>query len=553
MRLISAIKRLFQSRSDLGELGPRPSEPAPGQPAAEKAISSLNAPQPISSTAPQSASVAPQSLTPAAHGRVLLVHGYSADGKDLLPWKQALEAKGIPAQVIDVANYITLNNEVTIKDLGEAFDRALQFTTFADGSREDNWTFDAIVHSTGMLVVRQWLTSDPYPSTDPRSRIGRLKHLIGLAPARFGSPQAKKGRSWLGALVKGNKRLGPDFLNAGDEVLEGLELASSYTWKLAHKDMLANPPLYNKGAKTPYVAVFIGNRPYEGIAAVANTPGCDGTVRWAGCALNTRKVTLDFRRSPQIDQAPGRRAFISPFSDERLAAPIIAVDGQDHGSIVSDPQPGVVDLVYDFFQLADESKYNDWEKRALEFGEPSRKVMDTRNGTKTVDEGAGWQQLVIHMVDDHGDGVSDYNLQIYFGDALAQSDDPSFPSISLTADTYSADNSYRCFYIQLTKEMLNLANTGKKMWLELIASSGSELIEYEAYTDDSGKPHRLAIDSHDPGESERVKMDITPLTAGGDSLFYPYTTTLLELFVEREPMPLGGVSKLLNFLEHRPQ
>ena len=43
-------------------------------------------------------------------------------------------------------------------------------------------------------------------------------------------------------------------------------------------------------------------------------------------------------------------------------------------------------------------------------------------------------------------------------------------------------------------------------------------------------------------------MDITALMAGGASLLYPYTTTLLEIFVEREPMPLEAVSTLFNFL-----
>jgi hypothetical protein len=85
------------------------------------------------------------------------------------------------------------------------------------------------------------------------------------------------------------------------------------------------------------------------------------------------------------------------------------------------------------------------------------------------------------------------------------------------------------------------------MWLELIASSGSELIEYEAYTGSENDPLRLAIDSHDPAANKPVKMDITELTAGGASLFYPYTTTLLEVFVEREPMPLGDVSNLFTF------
>src|ERR1035441_4017414 len=49
---------------------------------------------------------------------------------------------------------------------------------------------------------------------------------------------AHKGRTWLGALLKGGKNpLGPDFLNAGDHVLEGLELGSTFTWDLAHLDL----------------------------------------------------------------------------------------------------------------------------------------------------------------------------------------------------------------------------------------------------------------------------------------------------------------------------
>jgi hypothetical protein len=95
--------------------------------------------------------------------------------------------------------------------------------------------------------------------------------------------------------------------------------------------------------------------------------------------------------------------------------------------------------------------------------------------------------------------------------------------------------------------MLELQANKKKMWMELIASSGSELIEYEAYTGSADDPQRLAIDSQDPTVNKPVKMDITALTEGGGSLFYPYTTTLLEVFVEREPMPLGTVSNLFTF------
>ncbi len=491
----------------------------------------------------------PSSATPADRGRVLLIHGYSAEGKDFRPWKQALEDAGIDSDDIEIGNYVSLNNEVTIKDLGEGFDRALKLSKFAREIPGNAWTFDAIVHSTGMLVLRQWLTSDPYPPDNPHSRIRRLKHLVGLAPATFGSPQAKKGRSWLGALVKGAKQLGPDFLNAGDLVLDGLELGSKYTWDLTHKDMLSDTPFYDKGSNTPYVAVFVGNTPYTGIAAVSNSPGTDGTVRWAGVALNSRKVSLDFRRHPQLDpNDPTKRCLISDWSADRVGAPIIAVDDRNHGTILSDPDPNVVQMVRDFFSVSDADAYNKWEAQSQAFSAANIGKMDQADGVGS--EGAGWQQLVIHMVDDHGDGVTDYNVQLYLGDSLDQSDDPEFPSVKLIANAYTSDNSYRCFYIHLTKDMLTLDDGSgpKKMWLELIASSGSALIEYEAYTGSPQDPQRLAIASHDPSDNLPVKMDITALTEGGSSLLYPYTTTLLEIFVEREPMPLQAVSSLFTFL-----
>jgi hypothetical protein len=495
-------------------------------------------------------SVAPaQTTEPAPTGRTLLIHGYSSDGKHLIPWKNMLVEMGIDTVSIAIGNYVTLDNEVTVKDLGEAFDRALRLTEWSSGGKDDSWSFDAIVHSTGMLVLRQWLVSDPFDLDDPRSRCRRLKHLVGLAPATFGSPQAKMGRSWLGALVKGGKQPGPDFLNAGNRVLDALELGSEYTWELAHQDMLCEKPFYGKGSNTPYATVFIGDDANSGIAALANAPGTDGTVRWAGCALNTRKICVDLRREAKLRDANGKPArwSILPWVCERVGAPMIAVEGRNHSSIVSEPDRQVASLIKKFFRVADEQAYRAWESEALAFGAGALQKMNEKSSDGDFG-GAGWQQLAIHVMDDHGDGVADYNLQLYIGDSLDDSDDPAFRPVPLLADTYSGDASYRCFYIRLSDRMLKLNTPGgecKKMWLELIASSGSSLLAYEAYADDSGVPRPLTIDHHG---GKPVKLDITGLAQGADSLLYPYTTTLLEIFVEREPMPLNQVSKLFNFL-----
>jgi hypothetical protein len=527
---------------------------------------SAPAPTPPTANAPaQPGGLEPEAALATIRHRTLLVHGYSATGKEFENWKAALTALGgVEVATVEIGNYVTLNNEITIKDLGEAFDRALRLTPWSTGSKDDLWTFDAIVHSTGMLVVRQWLTSDPFPRSDPRSRVRRLKHLVGLAPATFGSPQGSEGRSWLGALVKGNKDIGPDFLNAGDLVLDGLELASKYTWDLALNDMLCTPPMYDQGDQTPYAAVFIGNMPYSGISALANSPGSDGTVRWAGCALNTRMVQLDFRRESKLigDGGEPTRAVISKWADTRLPCPMLAVAGRNHGSILDQPEPDAVQRVNDFLlKVNSDASYQDWLTAAQQHSVDAQAKMDADSQDGDFG-GAGWQQFVLHVIDDHGDGVTDYNAKLFVGTDLSQSDDPSYPEVPLIVDTYTSDKSYRCFYVRLDANMLTAGDpgSGKKVWMELIASSGTTYLQYEAYTNqdpanpDASVTRLVPLTQIDPAKPmpNLVKLDLSSLGADA-KLFYPYTTTLVEVVLEREPTPLNKVSDLFQFWQGAQQ
>ena len=187
---------------------------------------------------------------------VVFVHGYSDKGMSWAPWRQILRQRlGIDDALMRTCTYVSLNNEITIKDIAEAFDRALT----AEGGVAPGKPFDAVVHSTGMLVVRAWLAADPL-------RAKRLRRLVALAPATFGSPLAKQGRSWLGAVFKGNKHLGPDFLEAGDQILLELELASAFTWRLAEEDFFANPPATTPGRTPPGCLSFAAPAPMEGCA-----------------------------------------------------------------------------------------------------------------------------------------------------------------------------------------------------------------------------------------------------------------------------------------------
>ncbi len=476
---------------------------------------------------------------------VVLIHGYSDKGQSFEGWRQALIALGANPITLNVCTYISLNNEVTIPDIAEALDRALEYQLkWKDGEPRE---FDAIVHSTGMLVLRSWLVS-----YGPRR--GRLKHLVGLAPATFGSPLAQKGRSLLGSIFKGNHDpLSPDFLNAGDRVLDALELGSSFTWDLCHRDLLADPPFYTAGSDTPYVAVFVGDTGYTGIREVIDEPGTDGTVRWAGAGLNTRKVTVDLTRIA-AGSAGKQTVTISPWADGRLDIPIIGVPGANHATILSDAGStsvggvSLAHLVADFLQdVNTEDAFNSWLAKARSYGSGAMQTMDA-SGDR---DAKGWQQFVIRALDENRDAITDYSITLC-------RDATGLPGAVLQefetdVHPYRADPSFRCFHVNLPVEVLppesgagqqSTERSQQHLYIRLNASAGTPLLQYQPY-DGQGMPIPL-----DPKNGD-VLLDITSLASDKNRLFFPYTTTLIEIRINRETLPLDAVSQLFYFLDDK--
>ena len=164
--------------------------------------------------------------------------------------------------------------------------------------------------------------------------------------------------------------LATTFLSTMKSRLRILRGGRSSTAKL---DLLGCQPYYDKGPNTPYVCVFIGNTPYTGISSVANDPGTDGTVRWSGCGLNTRKITIDLTRTPiGEDGKPASRVSISPWSC-RVDIPMIPVASRNHATLVSDPDDTMMGLILDFLQVAGENAYENWLKRAEASGSEAKK------------------------------------------------------------------------------------------------------------------------------------------------------------------------------------
>ncbi|CAN5157767.1 hypothetical protein BH23GEM2_BH23GEM2_12820 [soil metagenome] len=445
---------------------------------------------------------------------LVLVHGYSVSGAAFAPWVTALTSRGYDVTMVHVSTYRSLSNELTISDIAEGFDRALRIRAGLD----DNEPFDAVVHSTGMLVLRAWLASYA-------ERRDRLKHLIALAPATFGSPVAHKGRSWLGAVFKGNRELGPDFLEAGDRILEGLELASRYTWDLAHLDLLGEETFYGPTRTTPFVFTFCGTRGYSGLRGLLNVPGGDGVVRWAGCPLNVRKIVLDLTVDPARIDAP-ERVSIAPWTN--VDVPLVPIDGINHGTILSAPSAQLVDLVDSALRVSSAAAFTAWVDNARKQTAAARRRLDE------------WQQFIVRVIDERGDPVTDYNVQLY-GRARGVPE-RNLRAFATDVHVFRGDPSLRSFHVNLSK--VNAAEL-ESLLLRVIASSGSQLVGYTGFGSDR-------IGDTSSGTTREGKwdgsLDLSELLGDAAvSFFYPFTTTLVEIRINREPLPLVGRNEVFWF------
>jgi hypothetical protein len=446
---------------------------------------------------------------------VVLIHGYSDKGASFRSWRDKLcSDPARDVKTIGIGNYQSLTDEVTIKDLADGLDRALRHRF-----QSDEQEFDAIVHSTGMLVLREWFVRD-------RSRLKRLKHLVALAPATFGSPLARQGRSWLGAVFKGQHHLGPDFLAAGDAILDGLELASPYTWDLAERDVLNQAPYFDDSPDTPYVFVFCGTDAYTGIRELVNSPGMDGTVRWAGAGFNIRKIILDLTRTCP----DAKRIEIEKWMGTNV--PVHLMADMNHGTIPSDPSDELVDLVKKSLSVGSKEEFAQWLQEANAHGRAAKTAADPAKGA--------WQQVIVRCTDQRGDPIRDFHIRLYDGEEVVSNFDDERIAV------YSGDHSYRCFHFDVAKLL-----DRRSLAVKVMALSGSTWIDFQGFgLEQVGE----TIASPTANERWDATFDLTGvlkhdrellaqirsgnLAFDNQRLFSPFTTTLVEIRLDRDAYPL---------------
>jgi hypothetical protein len=216
---------------------------------------------------------------------ILLVHGYSTDADSELDRRSVAQMYGrLPGWLkeeygqdtvfeLDVSRYISLEDGIGIDDISRAFDNALR----QDFPQLRRGTFHVVIHSTGALVVRNWIRKFA-TAHQP------IRNLVYLAGANFGSGWAHLGK---GQIARWGRQIW-SHTEAGIKVLSSLELGSDETIDMhLHFVQPGQGMLEDYGVRE---YVIIGTQPKTGLLSApvryAKEDGSDGVIRVSASNLN---------------------------------------------------------------------------------------------------------------------------------------------------------------------------------------------------------------------------------------------------------------------------
>ena len=391
---------------------------------------------------------------------VIILHGWSDTADSFGSLAQFLRERQFSVVDIWLGEYLSMNDEITLYDLGAAFQRALA----ANKISQERHAFDLVVHSTGGLVAREYLVQQ---CAGDATRTP-VKHLCMLAPANFGSPLAKMGKSLVGRLVKGWDW--DHFGQTGTRILDALELGSPYSWTLADQDLF-DPKFPVFQPSNTMATVMVGTIGYDNaLRASLHENGSDGTVRVATANLNARRFDLVFESTERPVLVERKRSF------DEVA---FAVFARNHTSIhepTSADDGWATTLVCALATEPDSYAAHCTACSAVTaatFGAvPARKI--------NRDWFHEYQHVVTRVHDQFGHPIPDYVLEFYQerGDA----DDDVFAKlhneILEKITTNDRDHSYRTFFFDVTDLRAFIDSQGARVDMSLSAAHVSERILY---------------------------------------------------------------------------
>jgi hypothetical protein len=465
--------------------------------------------------------------------QVAIVHGWSDTSKSFSGLRDFLVSHGYQTAQIWLGDYVSRDDDVRIEDVGKRMESVIRDAISAN---KLTVPFDLIVHSTGGLVAREWL-SRYYPD----GKGAPVKRLLMLAPANFGSRLASIGKSMIGRVAKGWN----NWFQTGTQMLVGLELASAYQWDLARRDLL--DPVGNGigpyGFDKVWPFVIVGSRPYaSGLRQIVNENGSDGTVRPAAANLNAVGMTIDFSRN---SASPEVRVWSARSGEAQF--PFAVLPDRDHSAIHEPSTPsGARDVVSQRLgELivaalgcdapdAYQALYGRWQQISEETAGLSRDEAALKaafpNDAPDPQMLHQYLQVVAVARDDQGQFVDDYFLEFFSPDQTG-SDDAVYFHQHVLDDVHvnSQSGSRRCLFIDRTDLMFGfyplMRSAGKR---ELAVSiSAAELGDNIRYFDSTRKGATGHVVVHEEDESKR---------AGLEGRLFRNVTHLVELIIPRQPI-----------------
>ncbi|MCC5858837.1 MAG: hypothetical protein JJT90_11820 [Ectothiorhodospiraceae bacterium] len=456
----------------------------------------------------------------AAERPLVILHGWndSGDSFDRLARHLSRELPDVPIERVSVGDYLSMSDALRFDDLQAALDRAWRVRGLPRRRR----SVDVIVHSTGGLVIRDWLRRHFDTDRTP------IRHLVMLAPANFGSPLAHVGRSMVGRVTKGfiRRQPGQQLFNTGAHILRGLELASPYSWQLAEADrFVAGNGMFAPGRTL--CTVLVGNTGYSGIRSVANEEGGDGTVRISTANLDCARIRIDFSQKSAADpDDPDRLVTVPKVVNHALSAGRTAfriLDRIDHSSIKLDSGRGglsraqrrTLDLVVRALTVEDDA----FEAFCQECDEANAALTRQPGGNQGK---PGYQNTVVRVRDQFGEPVTDYMIEFYDpregqrdGGRLARR---MHAEVIRDVHVYKQDASYRSLYIDTNRLQQAVAEAQTQLGLSITASpilgESGVVAGFSTFTDE---------------EIEDLRLDTEDLAR----FFQPHRTLLVDIVLER--------------------
>lgn len=349
--------------------------------------------------------------------QVLIIHGWSDTSKSFHSLADFLNTNGFKVTELWLGDYISMDDDVRVADVGKRMGQVIDEMIASEKLASP---FDVIVHSTGGLVVREWLTKKYQGAADRCP----MKRLIMLAPANYGSKLAAIGKSMLGRIVKGYN----NWFHTGTAMLNDLELGSPYQLELVQRDILIAPGDTNNdryyGEDRVWPFVIVGTHPYPSLLRqIVNENGADGTVRVCAANLNAQGVTIDFRETDiEIAMQPwGSRL-------DGFSIPLAVLPTRTHGSIV-DPDRADSDNQEDIDETSDEKDqlgnlilqaltcndfltYKDMQVK-WDLLTENTASLHSRPSIAEPDIYHQYMQANFSVTDDYGQFVTDYFLEFF--------------------------------------------------------------------------------------------------------------------------------------------